>query len=88
MSTYTSIQAFEMFIQGRRLRRKGWGDTYAKIAYNKVDGVTHRFIEQVKDIKGAIYTTSLSMTDLLCDDWEIAPNEIPCPCCKTIVKRW
>jgi hypothetical protein len=88
MSTYTSTQAFEMFIQGRRLRRKGWGDTYAKIAYNKVDNVTYRFIEQVKDINGAEYTTSLSMTDLLSDDWEIAPNEIPCRCCKTIVKRW
>ena len=88
MSTYTSIEALEMLIQGKRLRRTSWGDTYVQIKTNQVDGVTHRYIEQVNDMRGVVNRTSLSMTDLLCNDWEIAPNEIKCHCCKSIVKRW
>jgi hypothetical protein len=88
MSIYTSIEALEMFTQGKRLRRKGWGDTYAHIESNGVDGVLYRNIVQVNDLGGGLHKTSLSMTDLLSNDWEIAPNEIPCRCCKTIVKRW
>ena len=88
MRTYTSIEALEMFTKCRRLRRKDWGDSYAVIASNRVDGVIYRNIEKVYNVGSSVYKTSLSMTDLLSNDWEIAENERPCPCCKTIVKRW
>lgn len=88
MSTYTSIEALELFTQGKRLRRKGWGHDYAMITRKKVDGETHSFIQHVIDRNGVIHTSELYMRNLLCNDWEIAPNEMPCHCCKTIVKRW
>lgn len=88
MNTYTSIEALELLIQGKRLRRKGWGHDYAMIARNTVDGVTHSHIQHVIDRKGVMHTSELYMRELLSNDWEIAPNEMPCHCCKTIVKRW
>jgi hypothetical protein len=88
MSTFTGVQALELLIEGKRLRRVGWGSDYLMIAYNNVDGKTHRFIKHIRTVGNVEHQGSFCGNDLLSDDWEIAPNEIPCPCCKSIVKRW